>query len=466
MRIRPLAIASLAFSSLGAAALAQPAITFSTADAKPTQGGSMLRILGSGFGLNPTVLFDATTNVPVLASRDTVIICFVPPGTGSHSVTVVNGTTSNAVNYTYDAPVVTLATPNPGPIAGNFQLGITGRNFGTTPTVSIGGLPAPLVTASDSSMFVTAPAGIGLNKTILVTVGGLPSVGGPTFSYQGPTVFSIIPNPAASGASIDIGGLNLGLAGAIDQPTVKIDDQIAVVASVSVTDLVATVPVGAGANLPVTVTLAGQSTTSSTTFSYPAPNITGRSPATGSTAGGYTMVISGTNFGRAGQSTVTIGGVTAPVTAASNTSLTVTVPAGQGVSVPIVVTAAGQTSNTSIRFTYNSPLITGIRPAFGPAQGGAPVIIDGQNFGTSATVVIGGQNAPVICQSHTAIACLSPSRPGGAGLANAPVSVTVAAQSSNNAQYSFICSSDFNKDGTLAIQDIFDFLTAWFGGCP
>ncbi len=28
------------------------------------------------------------------------------------------------------------------------------------------------------------------------------------------------------------------------------------------------------------------------------------------------------------------------------------------------------------------------------------------------------------------------------------------------------CSADFNKDGTLGVQDIFDFLSAWFAGCP
>ena len=28
------------------------------------------------------------------------------------------------------------------------------------------------------------------------------------------------------------------------------------------------------------------------------------------------------------------------------------------------------------------------------------------------------------------------------------------------------CAADFNKDGTLAVQDIFDFLGAWFAGCP
>jgi hypothetical protein len=28
------------------------------------------------------------------------------------------------------------------------------------------------------------------------------------------------------------------------------------------------------------------------------------------------------------------------------------------------------------------------------------------------------------------------------------------------------CPADFNNSGAVNIQDIFDFLTAWFAGCP
>ena len=28
------------------------------------------------------------------------------------------------------------------------------------------------------------------------------------------------------------------------------------------------------------------------------------------------------------------------------------------------------------------------------------------------------------------------------------------------------CRADFNNDGTLSPQDIFDYLNSWFGGCP
>ena len=29
-----------------------------------------------------------------------------------------------------------------------------------------------------------------------------------------------------------------------------------------------------------------------------------------------------------------------------------------------------------------------------------------------------------------------------------------------------LCAADFNGNGALAVQDIFDFLNAWFAGCP
>ena len=35
-----------------------------------------------------------------------------------------------------------------------------------------------------------------------------------------------------------------------------------------------------------------------------------------------------------------------------------------------------------------------------------------------------------------------------------------------NAGQPVFCAPDFNKSGTLEVQDIFDFLNSWFGGCP
>ena len=35
----------------------------------------------------------------------------------------------------------------------------------------------------------------------------------------------------------------------------------------------------------------------------------------------------------------------------------------------------------------------------------------------------------------------------------------------NAADLALVCPADYNSDGTITVQDIFDFLSAWFAGC-
>jgi uncharacterized protein YhjY with autotransporter beta-barrel domain len=93
-----------------------------------------------------------------------------------------------------------------------------------------------------------------------------------------------------------------------------------------------------------------------------APTITGLSPTTGPTAGGNTVIISGTGFNAtAANNTVTFGSNVATVTGASPTSLTVTAPAGAAGTVDVTVTTSLGTSPTGAadKYTYVTPVIAG-----------------------------------------------------------------------------------------------------------
>ncbi len=87
----------------------------------------------------------------------------------------------------------------------------------------------------------------------------------------------------------------------------------------------------------------------------PAPTVSGVSPNSGSSAGGSTVTITGTNFTMA--STVSFGTVAATsVTVNSPTSITATSPAGSTGPVDVTVTTSGGTSATSYadQFTYGN----------------------------------------------------------------------------------------------------------------
>jgi len=82
------------------------------------------------------------------------------------------------------------------------------------------------------------------------------------------------------------------------------------------------------------------------------PTVTGISPTSGSTAGGTSVTITGTNLSAA--SAVNFGGTAGSITANNATSITATSPAGSAGAVDVTVTTDGGTSATSIadQFTY------------------------------------------------------------------------------------------------------------------
>jgi hypothetical protein len=157
------------------------------------------------------------------------------------------------------------------------------------------------------------------------------------------------------------------------------------------------------------------------TLKLPAPTISSVAPASGSTAGGTALTISGANF--VAGSTVTIGGVPATnvVVGGSTTptamTITATSPAhAYGAAIVVVTNPDGQTVSKSAGFTYvaPAPTITGTAPNTGVATGGTAVTISGTNFMNGATVKIGGVAATnVAFVSATSITAVTPAHAAG-----------------------------------------------------
>ena len=119
-----------------------------------------------------------------------------------------------------------------------------------------------------------------------------------------------------------------------------------------------------------------------------APTVSSISPTSGSTAGGTSVTISGTNLGSA--SAVNFGVTPATITTDSATSITATSPSGTG-TVDVTVTTAGGTSATSAadQYTY------GTVPAFTSAVSTTFVKGSGGTFTPTAS----GPPTPVITES-------------------------------------------------------------------
>ena len=91
---------------------------------------------------------------------------------------------------------------------------------------------------------------------------------------------------------------------------------------------------------------------------FAAPTVTSISPTSGSTAGGTTITITGTDF--TGATAVTIGGTAATnVTVVNSTTITATTPAGTAGTASVLVTTPGGTNAANTLFTYNAPIFPG-----------------------------------------------------------------------------------------------------------
>ena len=153
----------------------------------------------------------------------------------------------------------------------------------------------------------------------------------------------------------------------------------------------------------------------------PAPTVTAISPSTGTTAGGTSVTITGTNL--TGASAVTIGGTAATsITVVSSTSITATTPAGTAGTASVLVTTTGGTNSANTLFTYqtptpppaNAPTVTSILPTSGSTSGSTAITITGTNFTGATSVTIGGTAATnVTVVSSTSITATTPAGTAG-----------------------------------------------------
>lgn len=87
---------------------------------------------------------------------------------------------------------------------------------------------------------------------------------------------------------------------------------------------------------------------------FPVPTVTGVSPATGSTAGGTSVTLTGTGF--IGATSVTIGGTAATgLNVLNATTITCTTPAHAAGTASVLVTTPGGTNTANTLFTYRAP---------------------------------------------------------------------------------------------------------------
>ena len=200
------------------------------------------------------------------------------------------------------------------------------------------------------------------------------------------------PSPRVTGISVQegptSGGTSVVISGDGFSGVTQVDFGGAPAASFTIsgdTSITAVTPATSAGQVDVTVTSAGgtAATGAFDQFTFVgAPTISGVSPASGPLQGGNQVVISGTDL--APVTSVYFGGNYASVTSQSDTSISVTAPAGDAVdTAPVTLTSVGGTASATYSYTATDPCYGGCSftsPATAAATTGVPF-----SFEVSAT---------------------------------------------------------------------------------
>lgn len=366
---------------------------------------------------------------------------FSQVGLGSFDLGNLATALSGSGGGTTTAPAVTAVSPASAPVSGGTAVTVNGSGFvaGTSGTsFAFGANTAAQVSCSSTSTCtVTSPSGQpGTVDVKAKTAAGTSATSSADqFTYRAasaPAVTGISPASGPSGGNTTVTISGSGFSTASNGTTVKFGTKAGShVSCSSTTTCTAVSPSGTAGTVDVTATTAaGTSATSSADqFTYlGAPTVTAISPASGPTAGGTTVTISGTGFVAGTTGTSFKFGSTAgtQVSCSDANTCTVISPARSAGTVDIKATTAGGTSATGAadKFTYLAlPAVTKISPTSGPSAGGTSVTVTGSNFvrGTTGTSFDFGAVAgtQVNCGSNTSCTVVSP-----AGSASTAVDVT------------------------------------------
>ncbi len=354
---------------------------------------------------------------------------------GSAFAQTVSFVSASPSTFTTTGQTITFTITFGGSNAVTHSLVLNNMSVGPLSALSCpGGNLQPNQSMNCTFTYVTTVNDIALGQVdmfgsyIAAPPGGTPTRSGAISNHQivpyvapssSPTVTSVSPTsgPAAGGTSVTITGTNFTGATAV-----KFGGTNAISYVVnSATSIIATAPAHVAGTFDITVTTAGGTSATSAADQYTfvaAPIVTSLSPTNGSTAGGTSIAINGTNF--SGATAVSFGGTAATsFTVNSATLITATVPAHAAGTVDVRVTTPGGTSTTSAndQYTYVPvPTVTSISPTSGPTGGGTTVTITGTGFNYAApsgAVKFGAANATYTINSNTQITATSPANSAG-----------------------------------------------------
>lgn len=399
----------------------------------PNSGGegTLVTVAGSGFSGSISATFAGTT-ADVVSITATEMVVRAPKGGSSGDIALKLDNASLTVGkYTYQDLSIRKISPTNGTAGAHVRVSGSGFSSATGPAVvTINGKTTQIVSASDTLLVVEVPANVGTGQ-VMVTVNGK-NVTGQSFKYQ--VINTIKPLTGGKGTIVRINGS--GFENTIAGNTIDFNGKQAVVKEADVDHIIVVAPDGVQTG-PLSVTINGQKIVGPVFTMVPPPVIQTVTPLSGPAK--TVMTIAGTTFSTIlDENKVTINGVTIPVTAATATKLTLTIPGGTG-NGKVVLSVNDQTVQGP-DFKDQSVGITSLSPENGLA--GTHVIISGLGFNTNASlnkVTFNGVAATVVSATAASLEVIAPE-----GLSTGPVKVVTDGVEA-------LAPADFERAGVITI---------------
>ena len=309
--------------------------------------GTIVTITGTRLYLASSVTFGGVAGV-LVSNTPTAIHVGVPVGavSGPIAVTTQGGTVISIASFTVNAsPVPTVRSFSPTSGAVGATVTISGSGLLGAAAVTVGGVPAAIVSYTATTVKALVPAGA-VSGPIAVTTPGGTATSAASFTVNAspaPADVHFSPASGVPGTTVSIHGTGL-----LGTSSVTFGGVAATILSNTATLVKALVP-AAAASGPIGVTTPGGTATSTASFTVnpsPVPVVSRFSPL--SAVPGTTVAISGS--GLLGVSSATFGGVPATIVSNIATTVKVLVPAG-AVAGPIAVTTPGGTAVSAGTFT-------------------------------------------------------------------------------------------------------------------
>ena len=281
--------------------VAPPAVTKLEPAEGSIAGGTVLKITGTGFAESASVKVGgvAATEVEYKSATE------LKAKTGAHAagkaeVVVTQGEVRIAAvangSFTFiTPPTVTSISPKEGSTAGGTSVKVKGTGFLKGAKVKIGGEATSVTVVSETEITAKTVAESAGEVEVEVTEGGVAASASVKYTFAAPptvTKVEAAEGPAAGGTVVTITGTKF-----VKASTVKIGSEATEVEYKSATELKAKTAATAAGKDEVVVTSGEISSTGGPVFTYlAAPKVSSVSPAEGSTAGGTSVVLKGTDF--------------------------------------------------------------------------------------------------------------------------------------------------------------------------